>query len=73
MTTEERARRLVGDMPWVTEHLSEAQIVDLGHQIKACLDVAVRDTLQVASDPDEWEKVGNQDDTSAAAYRVGGG
>ena len=40
MTTWERARRLVGDMPWVTEHLTEAQVRDLPHQIEACLKAA---------------------------------
>jgi hypothetical protein len=48
MTTEERARALVGDMPWVTEHLTEAQIVDMRYQVKACLDAAVEDALQRA-------------------------
>lgn len=41
MTTEERARRLVGDMPWVTEHLTAKQLADLPRQIETCLRVAV--------------------------------
>ena len=33
MTVNERARALVGDMPWVTEHLTNEQIADLRKQI----------------------------------------
>lgn len=43
MTTEERARALIGDMPWVTEHLTDVQIDDLRHQVRACLDAAIVD------------------------------
>ena len=41
MTPEERAQRLVGDMPWVTERLTEAQKADLPKQIAASMGVAV--------------------------------
>jgi len=34
--SEQIATNLVGDMPWVTEHLTDAQIDDLKKQIAAC-------------------------------------
>ena len=43
MTTEERAKSLIGDMPWVTEHLTEQQIADLRNQVRACLNAAIVD------------------------------
>lgn len=45
MSTAERARRLVGDMPWVTEHLTPTQLADLSKQIEACIDVAVEEAI----------------------------
>lgn len=41
MTIEERARRLVGDMPWVTEHLTAEQLADLPKQIATSMESAV--------------------------------
>jgi hypothetical protein len=41
MRSDERARRLVGDMPWVTEALTPPQIEDLKKQIRAALDAHV--------------------------------
>lgn len=41
MPIEERARRLVGDMPWVTEHLTPKQLADLPKQIETCILAAV--------------------------------
>jgi hypothetical protein len=41
MTLAERAKALVGDMPWVTERLTPEQIADLMKQIEACLNAAV--------------------------------
>lgn len=41
MTTLERSKRLVGDMPWVTEHLTQEQIDDLAKQICASMDAAI--------------------------------
>lgn len=41
MTIEDRARKLVGDMPWVTENLTNEQINDLIKQIQTCLQVAI--------------------------------
>jgi hypothetical protein len=43
MTITERARRLVGDMPWVTEHLMQSQLDDLPKQIETSMMVAVDD------------------------------
>ncbi len=41
MTVKDRARRLVGDMPWVTEHLTSKQLADLPKQIEASMMAAV--------------------------------
>lgn len=43
MTIEERAAKLVGDMPWVTEHLTPEQLVDLPKQIATCIEMAVQE------------------------------
>ena len=48
MTLEERACRLVGDMPWVTEHLTQEQIIDLRKQIQASME-AIMD-VELADD-----------------------
>ena len=40
-SADERARRLIGDMPWVTEHLTPQQRTDLQKQIATCIAVAV--------------------------------
>lgn len=37
MTTLQRAKSLVGDMPWVTEKLTQMQIDDMIKQVEACL------------------------------------
>lgn len=37
MPIEERARRLVGDMPWVTENLKPSEIEDLVAQIETSM------------------------------------
>jgi hypothetical protein len=52
MTPKERARALVGDMPWVTEHLTPSQLADLPKQIEACLDAAIREAA--GKWPSEW-------------------
>lgn len=41
MSAGVRARRLVGDMPWVTEHLTAEQLDDLPRQIETCLRAAI--------------------------------
>jgi hypothetical protein len=41
MSIEERAASLVGDMPWVTQHLTNDQIADLKKQIAASMRAAV--------------------------------
>lgn len=37
MNIDERAASLVGDMPWITEHLTDAQIGDMKRQIAASM------------------------------------
>jgi hypothetical protein len=49
MTPEERAKRLVGDMPWVTERLTPAQITDLPKQIEASIFVAVEEEREACA------------------------
>ncbi len=49
VTTEERARRLVGDMPWVTEHLTPSQLTDLPKQIATCLEVAIAEEREACA------------------------
>lgn len=34
---DEKGRQLVGDMPWVTSHLTDDQIEDLKKQVASCL------------------------------------
>lgn len=41
ITSDERARRLIGDMPWATEHLTPQQLADLQKQIATAIAVAV--------------------------------
>ena len=41
MTPEERARALVGDMPWVVENLTGLQLKDLIKQVTACIQAAI--------------------------------
>lgn len=43
MSNKERAAALAGDMPWVTEHLSDAQIADLAKQIEASMNAVARE------------------------------
>ncbi len=41
MPVAERAKRLVGDMPWVTKHLTPKQMADLPRQIETCIRAAI--------------------------------
>lgn len=56
MTPEERAARLVGDMPWVTEKLTPKQIADLPKQIGTCITVAIAASQDECAErwPSEW-------------------
>jgi hypothetical protein len=41
MTASKRARAIVGDMPWITENLTQARIEDLIDQIETGINAAV--------------------------------
>jgi hypothetical protein len=44
-TARERAKMLVGDMPWVTEHLTPKQLADLPKQIGTSIEAAEREAV----------------------------
>jgi hypothetical protein len=50
VSVEERAKALVGDMPWVTDRLLSFQIEDLWKQIAAFLSAAVAERAEAAGD-----------------------
>ncbi len=55
MSVEERAIALVGDMPWVTEHLTPSQIEDLIKQIATSMKEAVKDELMDRAEDGYWQ------------------
>jgi hypothetical protein len=46
MTTEERARALAGDMPWITSELLHPKYADFVEQVRAYLDAAVMEETE---------------------------
>lgn len=68
MKAKERARALVGDMPWVTERLIPAQLPDFQDQIAACIAAAIaeeRDACAMVA-----REVGEKQVSSIAALRT---
>lgn len=49
MTTQERAKALVGDMPWVTDGMEQRQVDDLVKQVGASMEQVYRECN------DAWE------------------
>lgn len=45
MSTKERARRLAGDMPWVTSYFPPEKYEDFIQQVRACLDAALEEAI----------------------------
>ena len=59
MSPSERAQRLVGDMPWVTENLSPGKLKDFERQIASCLNVAVAEEREACAEAAfQWEPEG---------------
>ncbi len=46
MSVQERAKRLVGDMPWVTERMDSLEILDLIAQIATSMEAAVKEAVE---------------------------
>jgi len=45
MDAEERARRLIGDMPWITDKFDDATIDDMRKQIQTCIEVSIEEAI----------------------------